>query len=156
MSNVQFLSVPGRLRAYERLTADIREILERRFKGHLKLIEEGDHWWRTHLDIEQYDEWPYGGWEGYWIGIASRRKLSIKHTPCEFLAWTQEVVLNELGSLYKGRMSDEGVNENWEPDVTKFPTFESYTKRYDDDDDPFGSLRPRRLLDKLDPKLRSL
>lgn len=152
MSNVQFLTVPGRLRASDRLTADIREITERRFQGYLEVIpDSGGQWWDLRVDSEKF-EWPWGAWDGWGLGKHSQRRLGAKHVNPDFLYWTQTILLNELGALYKGRLSDEGVNETWAPDVSKFPTFESYVS------DRYSEVQKVRtyIYEGLDPRLRGL
>jgi len=152
MGNIRFLSVPGRLRAFDRLTVDLQEVTERRFQGYLEIIPDSSaQWWDLRIDAEKL-EWPWGAWDSWGMGKHSQRRLGAKHVNPDFLCWTQTIVFNELGVLYQGRLSDEGSIGTWAPDVSLFPTFESYVSNR------YGEVQKVQtyIYEGLDPRLRGL
>lgn len=122
MSNHAFLSVRGRLRSTDKIEADLREIVERRFKGFVKVV--------THKDREG------ASWEvcvpelalqcSWYIWRETQRKLETRHSMGALNWWTQTVVTEELAVLYDGTLSDEGIPDRWKGDASKYPTLKSY------------------------------
>lgn len=95
----------------------LREINQRRFAGVYQIVREGDNWW-----VEPDAGWPYG----FHCWFRSKRKVTFRRDPGEWATWVTIVFQEEIAAKFKGRCSDEGVQDIWQPEPNKYPTFKSY------------------------------
>lgn len=143
MANHGFLTTRKQLTP-EGVDRDIKEILERRFRGAVT-VEFHDSGLKE-PPKKEFAVWA--GWhfkpkegllkDGYrfefsaWLN--SRRKMEFRHPPSDWAWWAQMIVQDELALKYDGTISDEGVSERWKATPEKIKKYFHYrdwvTKRW--------------------------
>ena len=125
MANHGFVTTRRILR-FDRVHADLSEIVQRRFKGKMQINgpheEDGVVMWV----MQPCKESISGIVHGFQVWLSTSRKLEFRHPFNDWAFWAQVVVINELGARYNGIISDEGVSEKWKPDPKKYPTYKSW------------------------------
>lgn len=99
----------------------ILEINQRRFRG--KMIV--DTWigepgmiqgWQLYYEIKGQENLGFEVW------LTKSRLLEFRHGfSSQWQWWAQGVVQEELGQLFKGKCSDDGVEKSWSPNSSKSP-----------------------------------
>ena len=137
MSNITFLTTRRKL-SPETVDLDIREIIERRFLGRIKVNltrfikkpkNKKDVWaqWECEADVhDKENSWRYG----FDFYLEGHHLLHGKHPHSHWGYWALAcVVLNELGVKYNGLRSDEtDPSDRWKPEPEKYPTFQAYNR----------------------------
>lgn len=104
------------------LTGDILheaivEINQRRFDNIYEIIREGDNW-QIHHEL--------GYNFGFSCWLRTKRKVEFRPEMGDWAHWVTAVFQSEIASKFKGKCSDEGVQDIWAPDMEKFPTFKAW------------------------------
>ncbi len=89
------------------------------------------HWTIYHPELVKIDGGiKFGTEQGLEIYTESHRKLSIKH-PLQFGFWqyVMSVILNELGVLTDATLSDQGIEERWQPVHNKYKSYKDYVNK---------------------------
>jgi hypothetical protein len=115
MGNITTIKTRRKLK-YEDVTADLREINQRRFDGLLDIQEMAPDGWRIGY-VDMY-------WE-LWKSPTQKGWLTHKHGR-HWLCWVDMVYSNELAIKYNAKVSDEGVEGSWKGEPDKYPTCESW------------------------------
>lgn len=149
MANHGFVTTRRKL-TVERVDKDIREIVERRFKGlaSVKLEnfgppkDEHERWAMWDFTVPCTEDLKRGRFPwGFEIWFTTPHKLEFRHSftgSQDWCSWAQCCVMEEeLAKLYNGWVSDEGVDNRWRGKPEKYPTFQSwldilYSPRVDD------------------------
>jgi hypothetical protein len=125
----------------EEVDKDIREIVERRFKGHIdvefkKLLKDPKK--SSFRGYESWDIWALWVFSPkdkkfkkesrhcFEAWIMSQRKLEFRHPHGEWAWWGQMIVQEELAYKYGGTVSDEGVEERWKVTPEKLAKYRHY------------------------------
>ena len=127
MGNQSYVSSPRRL-DFDAVDAQIREINERRFGGYFTIKPSspesyvGADGWEFWCDA--HDRSPLFGYRL----LDTKRRISGGHArpAWQWANWAVAVFENELGAAWKGRISDDGVEETWAPVADKYPTFREW------------------------------
>lgn len=103
----------------DKVAAVLHEVNIRRFNGFFTIIQQGHSWIIRHPDESK---WQYlcSVW------LETKRKVGFRRSLGDFAFWMQWVFQEEIAFTYKGRCSDEGVSEKWNPEPGKFPTFKAF------------------------------
>lgn len=108
-----------RVLTFDLVDATLREINERRFKGVFEIEAGSDVWWEIKLPP---DGWPYR----LTVSLETKRKVEFRKSPGEFGSWMQMIFQEEIAKKFKGRCSNEGGRDSWDPEPEKYPTFKSW------------------------------
>lgn len=101
----------------DRLDEALKEINQRRFAGIYQIVREGDNWW-----VEPAAGWPYG----FHCWFRSKRKVEFRSDPGQWAHWVTSVFQEEIAAKFKGKCSDEGTSDIWQPNPDKYLTFKSF------------------------------
>ena len=129
MSNHGYVT-SGRIFKSDEVNSAINEINQRRF-GNKLTIEHDKHGWfvgckifNKGYDIKKKSKVKYE--MGFDLWIETKRKLEFQHNIDDFVWYVESVFINELAHKYNGMISDDGVDEKWKPDLTKYKSYRQY------------------------------
>jgi len=143
MSNHGFISSKKILKK-ENVLEDIQEINQRRFKGLLNI--DSSNWGSNGAWFINYlDPKVKSAPSGFNLWIRSIRKLEHSHG-IGWIFYLELVFANELATKYGGKLSDDAFSGVWEPDVSKYTTYENYIKMQKSQ---FGDEIPIKLINEL-------
>lgn len=112
MANHGYVTTRKRLNG-DKLAGMLAEINRDRFRGSLVIQREDDS-----FSVQYEEDGP-----ARCLWLASRRKIEFRHGPDPLLWWVEAVVMNDLALKVGGKISDDGVDQQWEGEEGKYPTF---------------------------------
>jgi hypothetical protein len=145
MTNHAFASSKCNLTT-EKLHLDINSIIERRFYNELETELRGDYVCVSFRNKEIYE------YEVLSLHLCSVKKVEMRAGAYFISRWIQSVIQNELAFQYKGKCSDEGVSEKWEPQIRFFTYKEWYNYMYRNRPKAFWIIE-KKYLNKMNKKL---
>jgi len=143
MSNHGFVTTYRKILTPDRVDADVREIVERRFRGQLDIACEklrnpprkGTYgmwaWWELHPKglLDTAREGLHYDFE---ISLRSPYKLEFRHPHSDWGFWAQSCVFEEEFSFrYHGVVTDEGIADRWiatQERLLKYATYRMWTE----------------------------
>ena len=120
MANHGYITAKNNL-SKEQVLLDLQEINQRRFNGLLKIATSinGKNW--LIYFGEEKDKYING--IDFWL--SSEKVIEHRHE-IYFLYYVEIVFAAELGKKYDAILSDDGLDETWEPNPKKYPTYKSW------------------------------
>ena len=120
MGNLAFVSSRKNLRP-EDVDALLREVNHRRFGDYFRIERPYDTVWSFHPPEDE----PGFLWEFYLRDTL--RKISSNHPfRVAWQYWAWHVFQHEMAAAWNGRLSDEGGEGTWAPDLAKYAKFEDW------------------------------
>lgn len=131
MSNIAFITTKKHIKSYNILEL-LQQINNKRFDGKLNITGNDRSWRITYTKVKfmyiNYTEAEDDSWDGIDFYLHGKRKIGSKHPHTPWWEYVMIIFHEELASMINGTLSDEGVNEHWEPNPQKYSSYKNWLK----------------------------